>query len=86
MTIHSESIQVTDLLEVLEQLNADERAGVLDVAIGIAERMLTGRQRYAPLDLASDPRDWVKEAFEEAVDGAAYLACAAIAKRRSVVR
>lgn len=71
-----------DALEaILAGLNEDERAVVLDVAIGLAQRMATGRQRYAPLDLASDKRDWVREAREEMLDGAAYLACALVQRR-----
>lgn len=71
-----------DALEaILDGLNDDERAVVLDVAIGLAQRMATGRKRYAPLDLASDKRDWVREAREEMLDGAAYLACALVQRR-----
>lgn len=71
-----------DALEaILDALNDDERQVVLDVAIGLAERMRTGRERYAPLDLATDKRDWVREAREEMLDGAAYLACALVQRR-----
>lgn len=73
---------VQALEALLDGLNEDERAVVLDVAIGLAERMLTGRKRYAPLALATDPRDWVKEAREEMLDGAAYLACAMVQRGR----
>lgn len=65
-----------ELTAIMESLNDDERNVVLDVALGIARRMFTGRQRYAPLDLATDRRDWTTEAAEEALDGAAYLAMA----------
>jgi len=73
---------VAALVDLLAELNEDERAVVLDVAVGLAERMRTGRQRYAPLDLATDRRDFVREAWEEAVDGAAYLAAARIQRAR----
>lgn len=73
-----------ELDAILHDLNEDERSVVVDVALVIARRMMTGRTRYQPLDLAKDPRDWTAEAFEEAVDGAAYLAMALIqrAKRK----
>jgi hypothetical protein len=67
-----------ELTAILENLNDDERNVVLDVALGLARRMFTGRQRYAPLDLATDRRDWVGEATEEMLDGAAYLAMALV--------
>ena len=70
------------LCEILEALNEDERAVVMDVAVGLAERMRTGRERYAPLKLATDRRDWVREAREEMLDGAAYLACALVQRGR----
>jgi hypothetical protein len=71
-----------ELTAIMEGLNDDERNVVLDVALGLARRMYTGRQRYAPLDLATDRRDWVSEATEEMLDGAAYLAMAIVQRRR----
>ena len=71
-----------ELVAILDRLNDDEQQVVLDVALVIARRMMTGRERYAPLDLALDRRDWTAEAFEEAVDGAAYLSMAVIQKGR----
>lgn len=70
-----------ELTAILENLNDDERNVVLDVALGLARRMFTGRQRYAPLNLATDRRDWVSEATEEMLDGAAYLAMALVQRR-----
>lgn len=71
-----------ELQALLDGLNEDEQAVVMDVARGLARRMLTGRQRYAPLQLDTDPRDWVREAREEMLDGAAYLACALVQRAR----
>jgi hypothetical protein len=71
-----------ELTAILESLNDDERSVVLDVALGLARRMFTGRQRYNPLDLATDRRDWVSEATEELLDGAAYLSMAAMQRSR----
>ena len=67
-----------EFLEILEQLNPDERAVVLGASLMLARRMLTGRQRYAPLDLATDKRDWLAEAAEEACDGLAYAIAAKV--------
>lgn len=67
--------------------DADERRRIFDALDGasldelrvvrwLAERMRSGRERYAALHLATDPRDWMREAGEEAIDGLAYLAMA----------
>lgn len=81
MTIHSESIP--DLLDILEQLNPDERAVVLDVATRSARKMLHGRRKYGEWQAATDTRDWNEEASQEADDIANYLA---MARRQSQVR
>lgn len=71
-----------ELMQILDQLNADERAVVLGASVMLARRIRSGRERYAPLNLANDGRDWEKEALEELVDGAAYLMCASVQRAR----
>jgi hypothetical protein len=55
---------------ILDDLNEDEARVVLT----FARRISAGRDAYGPLDLARDRRDFRKEAGEEALDLAAYLA------------
>jgi len=45
------------------------------VLVAIARRLAVGRTCYGLLDVKGDPRDWRKEASEEAFDLAVYLAC-----------
>lgn len=71
-----------ELTAIVDQLNDDERAVVFDTALSIARRILTGRQRYAPLDLATDKRDWLAETNEELADGLAYIAMALIQRQK----
>jgi hypothetical protein len=71
-----------ELDAILDQCNEDERAVIVDTALAIARRMLTGRQRYAPLDLATDRRDWLAETSEELADGLAYVQMALLQRRR----
>lgn len=51
-----------------------------DVAV-IAERLVVGRRQYGELRLATDRRDWVHEAADEAADLSVYLAAALIRAR-----
>lgn len=78
----TEMNQRFELMSILDQLNADERAVVLGSALMVARRMLSGRQRYAPLDLSTDVRDWLTEAAEEACDGLAYAVAAQVQRSR----
>lgn len=57
-------------MKLVARLNNDEQA-VIDF---ITSRLLRGREVYGPLDIASDTRDWTKEAREEAADLLVYLA------------
>jgi hypothetical protein len=59
-----------DLDHTLDALNEDEARVVLT----FAKRIRAGRDAYGPLDLTTDRRDFRKEAGEEALDLAAYLA------------
>lgn len=77
----TEQEQRLELEAILERLNEDERGIVLDVSLGLARRMMTGRTRYGALELTTDGRDWTSEALEESIDGSAYLA-AELRRRR----
>jgi hypothetical protein len=46
--------------------------------LAIAERLRIGRERYGVLCLATDTRDWKKEAREEWLDMQVYRACARV--------
>lgn len=50
----------------------------LRVVMHVIERLRIGRERYGPLDLATNPKDWRNEATEEFLDGAIYLAMDAV--------
>src|SRR6185369_11387483 len=62
-------------------LPADERA----VLKAIDARLRMGLRQYGKLDIAKDPRRWTKEALEEALDLAVYLACALMRQEKSHV-
>lgn len=62
--------QLTRLTAVAEQLGADE----LNVLLLVAERLVKGRKIYGPLQVATDRRDFTREALEEAADLAVYAA------------
>jgi hypothetical protein len=70
--------QLGALLSVLSCLNEHEREVVMRGALRTGNRLLTGRRRYAPLDLSTDQRNWAKEVAEECSDGAAYADMEAI--------
>lgn len=58
------------IAEALPELKGDEGAVLAEVA----ERLLMGQRNYGVLDLASDTRDWLKEARAEALDLVVYAA------------
>lgn len=62
------------LSTLIGQLADDEVA----VLCQIAERLAMGRTLYGKLDIATDKRDWQKEAREEVFDLAVYLAIALV--------
>ena len=62
---------VDELLTVVSSLGADELA----VVVAVARRLALGAKLYGPLDIHGDARDWRREASEEALDAAGYLAC-----------
>jgi hypothetical protein len=63
------------ILAALERLGPDEGA----VLALVAERLVMGRAHYGELRLGTDPRDFRRDALEEAADGLVYTA-AALAK------
>jgi hypothetical protein len=44
----------------------------------IADRLSLGRRSYGPLHIATDPRDWHREALEELLDATIYQAVAIV--------
>ena len=50
------------------------------VVEAIVARLELGHRQYGPLDLATDTRDWRREAWEEALDAAAYLAMGLVSR------
>jgi hypothetical protein len=65
------------LMATASQLGSQE----LEVLAVIAERLLMGQRCYGLLRLATDNRDFHKEAMEEAADGLVYSACALVRDR-----
>lgn len=57
---------------VASELGVDELA----VLCLVAERLRLGRERYGPLQVATDRRDFGVEALEEVADGLVYAAVA----------
>ena len=58
------------IIGALDGLGPDEG----DVLALVAERLAMGRRAYGELHLATDPRDFRREALEEAADGLVYVA------------
>lgn len=61
----------SDMRAIWGALGPDERA----VMTRIGRRLVVGRARYGMLDLALDERRMDREALDEALDLAVYLAC-----------
>lgn len=72
------------LIALLDGLNEDERAVVLDVALRSARKMHHGRRKYGPWDPETDTRDWMEEQAQEADDLANYAAMARRQRARRV--
>lgn len=68
---------IDQLSRIAETLGPDEQLVLLEVA----QRLKLGRPVYGVLSLADDPRDMIKEAHEEMLDGAIYLAMATLRRR-----
>jgi hypothetical protein len=66
----AESSILARIAEALPELKGDEAAVLAEVA----GRLLLGQRQYGVLQLAGDPRDWVKEARDETLDLLVYAA------------
>lgn len=66
-----------ELASILAQLEPDAAR----VMLAIAERLRMGRSQYGTLRISQDPRDWTKEAHEEALDMSVYLAISTLVAR-----
>jgi hypothetical protein len=60
---------------LLDELGPEEH----EVLLVLGRRLLAGQRQYGRLDLARDPRDWKREAAEEAADLAIYTAFRVVA-------
>lgn len=63
-----------EIVAIWDELNDDEHR----VLVSLANRLLAGRRCYGPLDLANDPRDWMKERKAEIEDLLVYTAFEAL--------
>lgn len=70
MTLPERRALVDTLAGRLAELGVDE----LRVLDRIAQRLQLGQRQYGELHIATDGRDWVEEATQEALDLAVYLA------------
>ena len=68
------TVMRNELISMVQCLEDDS----VRVILAIAQRLKMGREQYGDLHIARDPRDWTKEAHEEALDLAAYLAIATL--------
>jgi hypothetical protein len=68
---------IDELTRLASKLAPDE----LRVLLEVARRLKMGRRVYGKLDLATDRRDFQREAAEELIDAAVYSACLALRTR-----
>lgn len=68
-----------ELVKLFLRMSPDERS----VTLTVARRIDTARGHYGALSLDDDPRDFVREGCEEAVDLAVYLAMATLRAKRT---
>lgn len=74
----SDALRRDQLLYSARQLEGDDLA----VLCRIADRLLMGKDVYGTMRINLDPRNFVKEAEEEMLDGAIYLAAELLRKER----
>jgi hypothetical protein len=72
------TVMRNELASILPQLEDD----AVRVMLAIAQRLRMGRKQYGELRISEDPRDWTKEAHEEALDMSVYLAIASLNRAR----
>lgn len=68
-----------DLVLLLERMNLDELAVMQEIAHALLGK---GRDEYGPLNLATDKRDFRREAAEELRDWLVYDAADKVKRRR----
>lgn len=66
------------VLTAISQLDACE----VEILALVAERLAMGRRAYGVLRPETDPRDFAREALEEAADGLVYVAAALVRSGR----
>lgn len=66
------------------ELSDDECRVIMTLLDDAVARIQKGREAYGPLELTSDTRDFVKEANEEVLDNAIYLAMDKLRKERKL--
>lgn len=79
-TIPPDSGRLLSLFNKLSRLNTDE----VESIDYLTDKLIAGREKHGPLDLATDKRDWGKEIAEELADVEHYRAFAAVQKRRAL--
>lgn len=62
------------LADRIARMEPDAQRVVLWIVAHVVERLEVGRRRYGDLDLADDPRCFLREAREEWIDGLIYTA------------
>lgn len=68
MTVRDWTYYRDQLSDAATRLGVDE----MRVLVAIAARLALGRRQYGDLDIASDTRDWRREALEEQLDWLVY--------------
>lgn len=71
-------MSLIELQRLVRDLGPDEVAVLLEVARGLQR----GRAVYGELELATDRRDFAREALEECRDGLVYAAAGLVRLRR----
>jgi hypothetical protein len=71
-----------ELDAILHDLNEEEQAVVINIALKVGRRVLLGRQQYGALNLATDRRNWRDEIEAELLDGNIYVEFEALKAER----
>jgi hypothetical protein len=69
---------IIDIALKLQQLNRDELLVIREVT----KKMLSGKQKHGPLNLATDRRDFHKELRDEVFDAMCYVAMRSVQEER----
>lgn len=73
------TVMRNELISMVQCLEPD----AVEVLRAIAGRLQLGQRQYGQLRIDGDQRDWHKEASDEFLDGAVYLAIETIKRARS---